>query len=145
MNYTMLIVTALVSGLIATLVTLIWQHIEGVKKRKYDVFTVLMSCRYSTACERIVEALNMIEVVYCKDQEVCETYRNFLAETNKPEDGKRDIEEKFLKLLEAMAKVLSLKDITWDRIKHHYYPPELEHRHNLESELLRKQVDHLSK
>ncbi len=132
-----LLVTTLLSGLFATLVTLIWQDKAANKKLKYDIFVALMSNRFRLDSEKVVCALNMIDVVFNTDSKVREAYAQFCDESNKPEDGKRHLEDKFLKLLEEIARVLGLKEITWDKIKNHYYPNALAEKYNLEMSALK--------
>lgn len=131
--------TALLSGLVATGITLFWQGVAATKKRKYEIFVDLMSSRFKLDSEKVVYALNMIDVVFNKDSAVREAYEQFCDEANRPEDGKNSAEDKFLKLLEEIAKVLKLKNITWDRIKKQYYPTALAEMYELKRKALEKQ------
>ena len=136
-----LLATALLSGLFATIITLVWQSRAAGKKLKYDIFVDLMSNRFRLDSEKVVCALNMIDVVFNADSAVRDAYGQFCDESNKPEDGKRHLEDKFLKLLEEIAKVLNLKEITWDKIKNHYYPTALANKYDLEISALKAQAN----
>ena len=141
MNNTFLvIITALVSGLCATLITLVWQHRTRVYSNKIDIFRTLMSYRYMISDERCVAALNSIDVVFYKDKEIREAYKGFWDETMKPVTSNQNgvILDKFLRLLEEMGKVLGLKDIHWDDIKRDYYPTGLSEK--LDGERLLRQL-----
>jgi hypothetical protein len=132
--------TALLSGLVATVITLFWQGKAATQKRKYEIFVDLMSSRFKLDSEKVVYALNMIDVVFHNDNAVRGAYEQFCDEANRPEDGRNSAEDKFLKLLEEIAKVLKLKNITWDRIKKQYYPTALSEMYELERTVLKKQV-----
>lgn len=141
MNNTFLvIITALVSGLCATLITLVWQHKTRVYSNKVDIFRTLMSYRYMISDERCVAALNSIDVVFYKDKEIREAYKGFWDETMKPVTPNQNgvTLDKFLRLLEEMGKVLGLKNIHWDDIKRYYYPTGLSEK--LDGERLLRQL-----
>lgn len=71
MNNTFLVImTALISGLCATLVTLVWQHRTRIYTNKMNIFRTLMSYRYMISDERCVAALNSIDVVFYKDTKI---------------------------------------------------------------------------
>ena len=78
-----LLVTTLLSGLFATLVTLIWQDKAANKKLKYDIFVALMSNRFRLDSEKVVCALNMIDVVFNTD-----SMRNFVMSQTSQRMGK---------------------------------------------------------
>lgn len=136
----LLIGTALISGLIATVVTLWWQAKAKKKENKEKIFSTLMSKRYKIADKESVEALNMIDVVFYSDSKVRDAWRKFKESTDLPAeklDRTKIIEDKHLKLLEIMAENIGYKEIKWDNIKDYYYPVGLSNK-NLEEEQLRK-------
>lgn len=136
----LLIGTALISGLIATVVTLWWQAKAKKKENKEKIFSTLMSKRYKIADKESVEALNMIDVVFYSDSKVRDAWRKFKEATDLPAeklDRTKIIEDKHLKLLEIMAENIGYKEIKWDNIKDYYYPVGLSNK-NLEEEQLRK-------
>ena len=138
----LLILTALCSGLIATGVTICWQKINQKKEDKRKIFTILMSKRYEIAAEESVEALNMIDVVFYKSPKVREAWKSFINVADMPETPNRDqiIQEKHLKLLEVMACDIGYRKISWDEIKHYYYPVGLSSKKQDETTLRRVQI-----
>ena len=62
-NVFFVIVTALISGLFATLVTIWWQGRAAVRKSKMKIFETLMAYRYMIVAEPSVHTLNSIDVV----------------------------------------------------------------------------------
>ena len=144
MNETALvIITALCSGLVATLVTLWWQNRAQIQKEKREIFTALMAKRYEISSEESVEALNMIDVVFYKSTKVRSAWRSFNGATNAqdlPTKG-QTIADKHLKLLEVMAEDIGYKNIRWDDIKQYYYPVGLSTKKQDETVLRKVQID----
>lgn len=136
-NAILVISTALISGLLATLVTLWWQKRTAVYNSKKKIFETLMSYRYRIVEEESVHALNSIDVVFYNNDSVRRAYSDFLSEADKKPEMNPNIADKHLKLLEEMAKVLNLKNIHWEDIKHSYYPNGLMEK-TQEEALLRK-------
>ena len=136
-NVFLVIVTALISGLFATLVTIWWQGKAAVRKSKMKIFETLMAYRYMIVAEPSVHALNSIDVVFYKDENVRRAYSDFLNEAAKRPEMNPNTADKHLKLLEEMAKALNLKNIHWDDIKQEYCPNGLFEKLR-EEELLRK-------
>ncbi len=136
----LIIITALFSGIIATMVTLWWQDRAKKKENKEKIFSVLMSKRYNIADMESVDALNMIDAVFYSDKKVREAWKKFKEATDlsddKP-DKTQIISDKHLKLLETIAESIGYKDIKWDDIKNYYYPVALSTK-LLEENLLRK-------
>ena len=103
-----------------------------------------MSHRYLIALEENVNALNTIDVIFYKDLDVRNAYKTFLEEANKNPGQNPQIDEKYLKLLEAMARSLRFKNIHWDEIKHYYYPIGLAEKQTEESTLRKLQIRNVS-
>lgn len=124
---TVVFLTALCSGLIATFVTILWQKKSQVKNEKIKIFTILMSKRYDIAAEESVNALNMIDVVFYESEKVRSAWKSFLEATNLPDSPTKNptINDKHLKLLEVIAENIGYKGIRWDDIKQYYYPSVL--------------------
>ena len=133
----LVIITALISGLLATIVTIWWQGKSAIRNSKMKIFETLMSYRYRIIAEPSVHALNSIDVIFYKDKNVRSAYNDFLNETAKRPEMNPNTADKYLKLLEEIAKVLKLKNIHWDDIKHSYYPNGLSEKIN-EENMLRK-------
>ena len=124
-NIVLVITTALISGLLATIVTLVWQKKNATYNRKMKVFETLMSHRYMIVAEESVKMLNSVDVVFYNHPNVRKAYQDFLDEAEKKPDFKPNIGDKYLKLLEEISIVLNLKGIHWDDIKRVYYPDGL--------------------
>lgn len=122
-----LVSTALCSGLVATVVTILWQKYEGIKIEKMKIFTILMSRRYDLASEESVSALNMIDVVFYRSNKVRSAWVSFKEAAKMPDSSSKlqTIGDKHLKLLEVIAEDIGYKDIRWDDIKNYYYPEGL--------------------
>lgn len=134
------ILTALVSGLFATIITLWWQHRVELKRNKMKIFETLMAYRYMISAQECVNALNSIDVVFYNDKAVRKAYADFLNETDKKPEFNPNIADKHLKLLEEMSKALGLKNIHWDEIKQSYYPAGLSEKITEESLLRKMQI-----
>lgn len=142
-NTLLVIITALCSGLVATLVTIWWQAKHQKKIDKNNIFTILMSKRYEISAEESVEALNMIDVVFYKSDKVRKAWKEFNAVTNAPESDTKNqnIIDKHLRLLEVIAEDIGYKEIRWDDIKQYYYPVGLSDMKRDEAILRRVQID----
>lgn len=138
------LISALLSGVVATLILLFWQCRNEKRQRKYEIFAQLMGLRFSLPNENTVRCMNMIDIVFYKDKNVRQQYKEFLEETAKPENGSRDIDEKHLKLLENMAEALGYKGIQWDTIKHTYFPKGLAEKYRDEDALRKLQIQNLA-
>ena len=136
-NAILVIVTALISGLLATLVTIWWQRKNNKYNHKLQIFETMMSHRYMIHAEESVKAINSVDVVFYEDDGVRKALAAFMNEASKKPDFNPQIGDKHLKLLEEMAKSLKLKNIHWDDIKQSYYPNGLAQK-NQDEEVLRK-------
>ncbi len=136
-NIVSVIVAALISGLLATVITIWWQRKASIRKSKMNIFETLMAYRYSIVAEPSVQALNSIDVIFYKDKNVRWAYEDFLREANKSPEMHPNTSDKHLKLLEEMAKALGLKNIHWNDIKQVYCPNGLFEKLR-EEDLLRK-------
>lgn len=118
----LVVVTALISGLLATLVTIWWQKRSSEYQEKLGIFKTLMAHRKPFFSEESVIALNSIDVVFYRNRDVRKAYSDFLDEATKRPEFSPNIADKHLKLLEEISKCLGLKDIHWNDIKQVYYP-----------------------
>lgn len=143
-NVVLVVITALISGLLATIVTIWWQRRSEIRNKKMKVFETLMTYRYMISSQESVNALNSIDVVFYKDKNVRKAFSDFLNETDKKPEFNPNIADKHLKLLEEMSKSLGLKDIHWDDIKQSYYPSGLSEKIMEESLLRRMQIQSVS-
>ena len=139
-NVALVIITALISGLLATIITIWWQKRAQIIARKMRVFETLMAYRYMISSEESVKTLNSIDVIFYKDKAVRDAYKDFLNEASKKPELNPNIEDKHLKLLEMMSKSLKLEGIHWDDIKLTYYPNGLSEKLQEETVLRKMQI-----
>lgn len=139
----LVIITALCSGLIATVVTIWWQKKNQLKIERTKVFSVLMSHRYDISSEESVRALNTIDVLFYSSERIRNAWKAFKDATNLPDSPTRpqSIVDKHLRLLEIMAEELGYDKIKWDDIKDYYYPIGLSNRKRDEEVLRKVQID----
>lgn len=121
---TMVLVSAIISGLLATVITIAWQaRAEKIKKRK-DIFATLMAYRYRLTHAECVNALNSIQVVFYKDKKVIDAWNKFMDAANS-----RVVAETFndvhIQLLEQIALACGYGELHWNEIKSYYYPTGL--------------------
>ncbi len=142
-NLGSILISAILSGIFATIITLWWQNKSQVKEEKTKIFKTLMSKRYEISSEESVDALNMIDVVFYTSPKVRTAWRNFHDATNLPDSSTKGqvINDRHLKLLEMMAEDIGYKDIRWDDIKEYYYPVGLSERKQDEAVLRKVQID----
>ena len=142
-NLGSILISAVLSGIFATVVTLWWQNKNQIRQEKVRIFSTLMSKRYDITVEDCVQALNMIDVVFYKDEKVRAAWRDFKNATDMPDTEAKPqvITDKRLKMLEVMAESIGYKNIRWDDIKEYYYPKGLSDRKRDEAILRRVQID----
>ena len=142
-NIITILISTILSGAFATIVTLWWQNKSGIKQQKLSIFTVLMAKRYEITAEECVEALNMIDVVFYKDAKVRNAWKEFRNATDMPESEAKAqiVTDKRLKMLEVMAENIGYKDIRWDDINQYYFPVGLSDRKRDEAILRKVQID----
>ena len=139
-NVWIIIFTSLISGILATILTIIVQRFSEIKKTKRDIFEVLMSHRYMIPDKANVEALNKIDVVFYKNKSVRKAWREFLLiadSANSSPNKVTEVNDKYLRLLEEIATVMGYRNIKWEEIKKYYLPQGLSTK-ILEEETLRK-------
>lgn len=139
---TSIIISAVLSGVLATVITLWWQHKSKMRDNKIHIFTTLMANRYDITSEECVGALNMIDVIFYQDSDVRAAWRAFKDATDMPDSEAKPqtINDKLLKMLEVMAASIGYSKIHWDDIKQYYYPVGLSERKRDEAILRRAQI-----
>lgn len=138
-NVLLVIITSLVSGILATVLTLICQKIGETRKSKREIFEILMSHRYFISDKENVEALNRIDVVFYKHVDVRKAWKDFMgAASLTPQNPmSNNVNDCYLKLLEKISIAVGYKNISWDEIKKFYFPKGLSTK-IAEEEVLRK-------
>ena len=142
-NLGSILISAILSGIFATIITLWWQNKSQIKHEKTKIFTTLMSKRYEISAEESVDALNMIDVVFYGSPKVRAVWREFNDVTKQPESDTKAqaISDKHLRLLEVIAEDIGYKEIRWEDIKQYYYPIGLSNRKQDEAVLRKVQID----
>lgn len=124
-NYITVFVSAIVSGICATGLTIWWQNRSEKRSEKRAVFKTLMAYRFMLTHAENVKALNKIQVLFFNDDAVRKAWEKFKSEVDRaPSDGKK-INDAHIKLLEEVGKACGYKRIKWDEIKNYYYPQGL--------------------
>lgn len=131
MDILIAILTSLVSGLVGVLVGTWLSYIHEVRREKISILKVLVTYRYYPSQGERVTALNMIPIAFRKDGEICalfEKYKKAQAAvadniSNSPVFGEKinALDDSYIKLVEAIAKNLHYKSLSWDKLKHPYY------------------------
>lgn len=127
-NTILLISTSLISGLLATIVTLVVQGKIQKKQAKHKIFENLMAYRYALHLQESVNELNKIDIIFYDNENVIKAWKEFKAEAlraGKNAENPNLLQDKQLKILEEMAIVLGYKKINWMEIKEFYYPKGL--------------------
>lgn len=148
MGETLLVIsTSLISGLLATIITIICQKKSEKKKAKREIFETLMAYRYAIHLKESVNALNKIEVVYYDNPAVIDAWQNFKREADRAAENiskPNTLQDKQLKLLEEMAKAIGYKKINWDKIKDYYFPQGLSSQLQEETLLRKAQLQNIT-
>lgn len=134
------LIASIISGVLATIVTLLWQNYHEKKKEKLQIFKTLLAYRGRVEAEECVNALNSIEGVFYSDEAVKKAWYDFLDETEKPANTNPNILDKHLSLLEEIAKTVGYKNVKWTDIKRGYYPTGLSNKINEENLLRALQI-----
>ena len=135
-----IIVTALsvvFSGVVATVITILYQKFSGEQTAKRKVFETAVSYRFFISEEENVKSLNSIDVVFHKNQKVRQAWKSYMDEADKPSSNPQQLNDRYIKLLEEMALACGYKDIRWNDLKRYYYPSGLLNRKN-DDEVLKK-------
>lgn len=141
-NIWIIIVTSLLSGILATILTLICQKKAENKKEKKLIFETLMAHRYMISDQENVEALNRIEVTFYSHEEVRNAWKDFIKATNNASNDPTgaSIDDAYIKLLEKIAAVIGYEKIRWDEIKKYYFPKGLSTKLAEETALRKAQI-----
>jgi len=136
-NIITIVVSATISGLLATFITLWWQNRNEKNKTRKEIFTTLMAFRFKVSHAESVKALNCVQVVFYDCENVQKAWSSFKnAVDSAPSDG-RNIADAHITLLEEISKVLKYDKLNWKDIKSYYYPEGLAQEIE-DSALLRK-------
>lgn len=132
---TITIVAALLSGIIATIITLFWQNRAKKIDSRREIFNTLMAYRFEIANKESVIALNCVPAIFYDCPKVQDTWRTFLDIASKTPFIPQELTDAHIQLLEEIAKALRHRNIKWKDIKRNYFPngliSELDDERNL--------------
>lgn len=143
MDVVSIIIGAIASGLLATIVTLVVQRNSELKRVKIEMFETLMAHRYLMHDKDNVEALNKVDVVFHKNADVRKAWTEFLDAADRGvanPTANNNIDDKYLKLLEKIAIAIGYKNIDWENIKRYYFPAGLSNKISEEAMLRKAQL-----
>lgn len=108
------IIALLFSPIIAVLITVYLQNIKDKRREKYQIFMTLMATRNRPPTEEITRALNMIDVVFCKDKKIRRLWGEYFGMLcneglNNPV-GWKQREQKNLEMITAIAENIGYKN-----------------------------------
>lgn len=101
------------------------QDREQKRKDKIQIFKILMTSRIFGWTNDSVQAMNLIDVVFADDKDVCDQWKvcfDKMRIENPTETDLLKMKTEKEKLLEKMAKSLGYKNITWESIQNPYIP-----------------------
>ena len=143
MDVVSIIIGAIASGLLATIVTLVAQRNSEIKRVKIEIFETLMAHRYLMHDKDNVEALNKVDVVFHNNADVRKAWTEFLDAADRGASNptaNNNIDDKYLKLLEKIAIAIGYKNINWENIKRYYFPAGLSNKISEEAMLRKAQL-----
>ena len=131
-NLILTICTSLLSGLAGVLIgTFLNRHAE-IRREKVDILKVLVTYILVPNQPERVSALNLIPVVFHKDENICNALEEYKKAQNEVTNNlntpnfaqKMDLQnDSYIKLIELIAKKLRYNStLTWDKLKNPYSP-----------------------
>lgn len=136
-NLVSIIISSILSGILATIITLWWQNRSEKTKVKREIFTTLMAYRFKFASAESVKALNCIQAIFYNNKNVLNAWEKFKYAADKNPFVEQDLNDAHIALIEEIAKALKYNNIVWKDIKSYYYPEYLASELN-DTEALRK-------
>ncbi|MBR5505266.1 MAG: hypothetical protein IKV73_03050 [Clostridia bacterium] len=136
-NLASIIISSILSGILATVITLWWQNRSEKIKVKREIFTTIMAYRFKIPHAESVKALNCVQAIFHNDKDVLKAWNNFINAADKNPFIAQDLTDAYIVLLEEISKVLNYNNIVWKDIKNYYYPEYLANEMN-DTEKLRK-------
>lgn len=124
-NIISILISTVLSGIVATVITLWWQNRSEKLKLKRDIFVTLMAYRFRLSHAESVKALNSVQAVFNDSNAVLSAWRAFKYAADKQPYIEQDLIDAHITLLEEIGKVLHYKNINWKEIKSSYYPKDL--------------------
>lgn len=132
---TITVVAAVLSGILASIITLFWQSRSEKLKARREIFNTLMAYRFRISLRENVVALNCVQATFYDCPKVQEAWVAFLDAADEKPYIEQKLIDAHIQLLEEIAKVLKYKNIKWKDIKRNYFPTglgaELDDENNL--------------
>ena len=123
MNIIITLVAAVISGILATIITLYINHKKEIERQKKelaaDIFGYSFLLNKSSGTEKFYAALNRVPIIFAGDKDVIAAYDN-LWQSSKIDDPKmRDIKmnEELITFLKAICKSLKINCSDWNDSK----------------------------
>lgn len=144
------IIAVITSPLIAVWVSQLMASRNKAREDKMKLFSVLMSNRIYIWSQEMVNAYNMIDIVFYDDIDVLEAWHelyNLLNKRNTLSDEEvQEIAEKKYRLLETMAKSLGYtKKYDWNFVRTTYMPIAMQNEINNQELYKQQQLEILKK
>ena len=136
-NFVSIFVSAVLSGILATVLTLWWQNRSEIIRTKREVFTTLMAYRFRISHPESVKALNCVQAIFYDVPGVLAAWNALVSAAGRKPYDDQQFTDAHITLLEEIAKDLKCKNIRWKEIKSSYYPQGLADQFN-EDDVLRK-------
>ncbi len=111
--------------IVAVIIGQMLQNRAQKRNDKIQIFKILMTSRIYGWTPEIVQALNLLEIVFADDKAVCEQWKVYydkLCVENPTDTELSKIKKEKDRLLEIMAKSLGYKNITLATIQSPYIP-----------------------
>lgn len=103
-NIITVMISAVLSGFLATVITLWWQNKNEKMKMKREIFTTLMAYRFKIAHSESVKALNCVLAVFYDCENVKSAWLNFKNAADRKPFNQQKLEDAHITLLEEIAK-----------------------------------------
>ncbi|WP_276979483.1 DUF6680 family protein [Johnsonella ignava] len=123
MNIIITLVAAVISGILATIITLYINHKKEIERQKKELAADIFGYRFllnkSSGTEKFYAALNRVPIIFAGDKDVIAAYDN-LWQSSKIDDPKmRDIKmnEELITFLKAICKSLKINCSDWNDSK----------------------------
>lgn len=139
-NLGSILISAILSGIFATIITLWWQNRSEKLRTKHSVFSTLMAYRFKVSHPESVKALNCVQAVFYDVPSVLTAWKEFISAAGRKPYDDQIFTDAHISLLEAIAKDLKCKNICWQDIKSSYYPQGLADQLNEDSVLRKAQI-----
>jgi hypothetical protein len=109
------------ASVLAVVITKVVDSHREKRQDRMSIFRTLTSQYFDLTHQR-VEAINLIEIVFYGCKDVIDEYRQYRNLLKNEQSKPADIDDKYLLILEKMAKVLGFKNINWIIFKNIYKP-----------------------